>query len=43
MDTERLSDHFMHPWYSFQNEVIAAYNTLDLDGLVSVSDASEEE
>lgn len=41
--TERVSAHLMQSWNSFQDDILAAYNTLDLSGLVSVSDAAEEE
>ena len=36
VNTERLSEHLMHPWHSFQDDIFAAYNTLDLSGLVSI-------
>ena len=43
VNTERLSEHHMHTWYSFQDDILAACNTLDLSDLVSVSDATEGE
>lgn len=33
----------MHPWYLFQDNVLAAYATFDLKGPVSIGNSSEGE